>query len=63
MKVTIEMTCDNAAFEDSPGEEIARILGKVASSFRYYTSTPTRQHGLGLWDINGNNCGTVTVEE
>lgn len=33
MKFKIEIECDNAAFEDDPAEEIARILEYVGGLF------------------------------
>lgn len=55
MKVKIEIKCDNAAFEDAPEHEVARILREAAQ----------RIEGGGLscfplFDYNGNKVGSVT---
>lgn len=51
----LQMTCDNAAFGDEPGAEVARILaelaGKVSGGFF------DRDTGI-LHDENGNAVGT-----
>lgn len=57
MRFIIEpMACDNAAFEDEPASEIARILRKVARAVE-------RGDELGLLvDSNGNTVGSWRVE-
>lgn len=63
MKITIEINCDNAAFEDDAGGEIARILNSIASEAQeFYHPTNNRMCPV-VRDINGNKVGTVTVEE
>jgi len=62
MKINIEITADNAAFEE-PGE-LSRILQKLAN----YTEDISGRdgdilHGKPLMDYNGNRVGEVTVEE
>lgn len=56
-ELTIEMSLDNAAFEDDPAPEIARILRQLADKLE----------GRGiddeilLWDINGNRVGKAVI--
>lgn len=56
MRFTLTIDCDNAAFEDDPSVEVARIL---ADASRYvsagYSSQPTR-------DSNGNTVGAWGFE-
>jgi len=59
MTILIEICCDNAAFENEPGREIARILCRLAYDFgrwdgAVYPEVPQ------LRDINGNAVGKVT---
>ena len=50
------MACDNAAFDDAPASEIARILRHVARAVE-------RGDELGqLVDANGNTVGSWRVE-
>ena len=48
----------NAAFEDEPATEIARILRDLADKF-----DRGEAHGdsMPLRDINGNRCGAVVI--
>lgn len=62
MNITIEINCDNAAFEDDAGREVARILADLASKLPRLRN-PAKWDGLTLCDINGNTVGKVTVEE
>jgi hypothetical protein len=55
MEFSIEMDCDNAAFEDDPAEEIARILNVTAGKLR------SGRHGGDLVDVNGNRVGTFDL--
>lgn len=64
MKFTIEINCDNAAFEEHLNGEIVRILRSVVRrleldglSFEKETSDMT------LWDVNGNKVGKATCHE
>ncbi|CRI66753.1 hypothetical protein THIOKS13070009 [Thiocapsa sp. KS1] len=56
-ELTIEMSLDNAAFEDDPAPEIARILRQLADKLE----------GRGiddeilLRDINGNRVGKAVI--
>lgn len=54
--ITIKIETGNAAFEESPTGEIARILRKLAQEFEE-SGIP----GHYLRDINGNACGTVQI--
>jgi len=52
MKFRLEMTCDNAAFEDDPGE-IARILRATADKVESGATS------VALIDANGNRVGVA----
>lgn len=57
-KITIRIETGNAAFEETPATEIARILRKLAADFE--------NHGLPspvLRDLNGNACGSLEIAE
>lgn len=54
--IEILISTDNAAFEDSPASEVARILRELAERFEDDGIPPAR-----LRDVNGNTCGTVEV--
>ncbi len=66
MKLALEITCDNAAFENFAGLEVARILGELAT-------TIGAEDGRGavfsigdewlLRDVNGNQVGRARVFE
>lgn len=62
MKVTIEINCDNAAFEDDPSLEVARILKDVCKKIDGH---PNFSDGFStaLFDINGNEVGYLSVKE
>lgn len=73
MTLRVTVSCDNAAFADNGHkEEIARILQDLASKITDYRRG-CREGGLNerlvageavsLYDLNGNACGTVTLEE
>lgn len=51
----LEMTCDNAAFGDEPGAEVARILTELAA--KVARGFFERDTGI-LHDENGNAVGT-----
>jgi hypothetical protein len=67
MKVLIEIECDNAAFEDNPDVEFARILDtcKRATScvdvFGAIQTGSARHFSHTLQDINGNKVGKFEV--
>lgn len=56
-RVTIEFETGNAAFEDSPTEEIALILERLAKKFREDGDLD----GHRLLDTNGNTVGYVRI--
>jgi hypothetical protein len=57
MQFTLKIDCDNAAFEDSPGHEIATILRVTAKRLENgRTSGP-------LIDANGNKVGAFQLED
>ena len=61
MKFTLEINCDNAAFEDFPEQEISRILTEAAMIVEVGGSIVP---GSILRDINGNTVGSFkTVQE
>ena len=55
--ITIDIQCDNAAFEDSPEQEVARILKELSEKIAYGLSD------TNLRDINGNIVGNMYVNE
>jgi hypothetical protein len=59
MRLELKIRCDNAAFEENPREEVARILREVADKlvgeFSYGDFYET------LRDINGNDVGRVKL--
>ncbi len=57
MKITIEIQCDNAAFDPESAVEVSRILGELSN--RVGVNGITRRT---LRDINGNSVGTMKVE-
>ena len=59
MKVTITIRCENDAFADAPGDELARILENLAARFR--AIDPEAPDGCRLFDVNGNHVGELTV--
>ena len=61
MKLTITITMDNAAFEPSNGEEIARILEKLAVLWR--GESLEAGESAHLLDFNGNKVGKAEVTE
>ena len=64
MKVTITISCDNAAFGEEPELEVARILKDLSDDFELSTDVVADfAHDPVLLDINGNNVGSVKVEK
>lgn len=60
----LSITCDNAAFEDAPGDELARILRRLAD--RLESGAPASQFAarfdaVSLHDVNGNKVGFVRI--
>ena len=54
LKITIQM--DNAAFEDTPMSEVARILRRYARAIEEYGEPNVTFH-----DLNGNTVGNAKV--
>lgn len=70
MKLTIEISMDNAAFEGPLGPtEVSRILGKALSKVEGHMMTDTdctcdaAEIDDKLFDINGNTVGRVRLEQ
>ena len=59
MKLTLHFDMDNAAFEDMPGQEAARILRDAARKIE--GTEPTDRGRFPLTDSNGNKVGEVRV--
>lgn len=60
MKFRLEIDCDGAAFEESEGAEIARILRHVAERVAGGLPRPTMR---GCRDINGNHCCAFSLTD
>jgi hypothetical protein len=56
MNLTLKMDMDNAAFEDTPASEAARILRDVAALMEF------GEESGNLRDVNGNKVGTWRVK-
>jgi len=56
-RITIEIETVNAAFDDEPASEIARILRDLAEQFESFGLPHSK-----LRDVNGNVCGRVEIE-
>lgn len=56
-QIRIEFSTGNAAFVDSPCEEIAQILERLAQKFREEGDLD----GHKIKDTNGNTVGVVTI--
>lgn len=58
MKLSVNLLCDNAAFEDDCGAEIARILRKLAGDVEGMVRYDAKGvYSGGLRDSNGNTVG------
>ena len=62
MKLTIEIKMDNAAFDEGPETEAARILRELAEQLEDNWYFAKMDNELPLIDINGNRVGSVRVE-
>lgn len=60
MTFTVKFDTDNAAFEDDPSYEIARILRGIAARVE---SGEDCSHYLTILDINGNSVGRFAHKE
>ena len=56
MRITIVIWTENAAFEDAPGSEPARILRALADRYERETA---HDFDTKLFDVNGNRVGDV----
>lgn len=64
--IRIEISTGNAAFEESPGGEVARILHDLADRFAREVRPQKGQFmaaAIGLRDVNGNAVGTAEITE
>lgn len=55
--LTIEIETGNAAFEDAPSCEVARILRELAARIEREMPVPKHALDVGAWalrDVNGN---------
>jgi len=59
--VRIEINTGNAAFEEAPCREVARILYTVAGKFELRNSGQLDPCDWPLFDINGNTVGEVSI--
>jgi len=55
-QITITLKTGNAAFEETPATEVARILRKLADDFE-----ALGEPSPVLRDANGNACGAVQI--
>lgn len=63
MKVIITVECDNAAFEERAGDEVAVILAKLATRFSAWGDDIETMDRFPVRDSNGNTVGKVEVRE
>lgn len=61
MSIKLEIKTDNAAFEDAPGWEIARILMELAHRVEHLG--PGQSISIPAVDINGNKVGRLETVE
>jgi hypothetical protein len=59
MKLRVTITMDNAAFEDAPGYELARILRELAGKLDGYGAA--KDTTIRLMDANGNTVGQAVI--
>lgn len=58
--VTMTLSTNNAAFDDDPAVEIARILRAVAQRLTMEGVDCIEDDGMALRDFNGNTVGRIT---
>lgn len=58
MKFTVQLDCDNFAFDEAPTDEVARILQNLAKRLE----REGLQWVVGLTDLNGNRVGEARWE-
>ena len=64
MRVIITIDCDNAAFEgENLGPELSRILDDLSDRAFAPNQLKTNELPTTLYDVNGNACGIVEVQE
>ena len=63
MKFTASFDMDNAAFEDMPAHETARILRNLANRIESDAINGTSLAVYAIRDINGNCIGQAKTEE
>jgi hypothetical protein len=65
MKITIEIDCDNAAFEDGHGGmlEASSILGRASKILLFSGPLQSKLGRTVLLDSNGNTVGHCTVSD
>jgi hypothetical protein len=61
MRMIIKIDMDNAAFDNSQGDEVARILGVVSRNIGLHKTIDETAYFPPLLDANGNRCGTIKV--
>lgn len=62
MKLVLKLEMVNAAFEDDPASEAARILRHLGDSL-LLISHLAPPHTSALIDLNGNNVGSAMIVE
>ena len=55
---TLRVACNNAAFDNDPSEELARILRAVADRFETESYHALRK----VYDVSGNEVGQYTLK-
>ena len=61
MEANFKIKMDNAAFENQPAVELARILRKVAEDVEWHSIAHVGDAVFAL-DINGNSVGKLTID-
>lgn len=56
----VSIETDNAAFDESPAHELARILRKLADRMEHNGRPESH---VNLFDLNGNECGSCIYDE
>ncbi len=62
MEFTINIECDNAAFEGEPLGEIAKILGDQVKKIQHWVGDGSLTWKSTLHDSNGNKVGTAELK-
>lgn len=63
MKLKLEITMENAAFDGDPAHEAARILKEAAFKINNAPIGNFHEDGVPLMDGNGNRVGFVAINE